>query len=303
MNHELRDKEINILGVEINTLNKDQVVNKIDQFLLSQNKHYIVTPNPEFLMVAQKDQEFKNILNKADLAVPDGIGLLWASSLIRSKIKDLFFIDRFPGRRQRSTRIKVYLKSIFYGLMLILYPKYCQKVISERITGTDLIFDIAKLCEQKKCSIFLLGAKEGVAEVCALKLFKKYPNLKISGTYSGNPEQKYDKHIVDILNNTKTDVLLVAYGHPKQEKWISRNLSKLENIKVAIGVGGAFDFISGKVKRAPKIFRRLDLEWFYRVIRQPQRFNRILTATWQFSNEVIEYKLKETWKDADRNAN
>ena len=131
-----------------------------------------------------------------------------------------------------------------------------------------------------------------MAKSCVFKLLEKYPNLKISGTYSGNPEQKYDKHIVDILNNTKTDVLLVAYGHPKQEKWISRNLGRLNSVKIAMGVGGAFDFISGKIKRAPRIFRKLGLEWFYRVIKEPWRLNRIITATWRFSNEVIKYKFK-----------
>lgn len=287
--------------MKIDTLAKDQGINKIDQFLSSQEKHYIVTPNPEFLMAAQEDEKFKNILNKADLSIPDGVGLLWAGMLIKSKIKNQKLVSSSVERSKLRNGI-IILKAIFYGLMLILYPKYCQKVIPERISGTDLIFDIAKLCEQKNCSIFLLGGQENVAEACALKLKQKYNNLKISGIYSGMPEQKYDNNILEIINKAKPDVLLVAYGHPKQEKWISRNLNRLNSVKIAMGVGGAFDFISGKTKRAPKIFRKLGLEWFYRVIREPWRLNRIMTATWRFGREVIRYKLKETQIDADSNA-
>ena len=279
MNQELRNNKIEILGVEIDTLVKNQVIEKVDKFLNSEEKRYIVTPNPEFLMRAQKDDKFRNILNKADLAIPDGIGLLWASSFLKSK-------NKF-----------VYLSALYYGLMLILYPKYCQKVISERIAGVDLVWDIVEICEQKNRTIFLLGAEEGIAEACALNLKKKCPNLKISGIYSGNPSQKYDEKIINVVNNVKPDVLLVAYGHPKQEKWINRNLNKLDSVKLAVGVGGTFDFISGKAKRAPKFFRKAGLEWFYRVIREPWRFNRILTATWRFSREVIKYKLKNNKND------
>ncbi|NQU99613.1 MAG: WecB/TagA/CpsF family glycosyltransferase, partial [Parcubacteria group bacterium] len=272
------ENRIEILGVKINTFTKDQVINKIDRFLELKEKNFIVTPNPEFIMEAQRGRRFRNILNIADISIPDGIGLLWASSFLRSKSK------------------LIYLSAIYYGLALMLYPKYCQKVIPERISGTDLVLDIAKLCEQKNRTMFLLGAEEGVAEACALNLKKKYPNLKISGTYSGSPKQKYDQKIVNIVNKTKPDVLLVAYGHSKQEKWINRNLNNLEFVKMAIGVGGAFDFISGKARRAPRIFRKTGLEWFYRVIRQPWRLNRILTATWRFSNEVIKYKLENNKK-------
>lgn len=281
MNQELKDNKIEILGVKINTFTKDQAIKKIDRFLDSEEKKLIVTPNPEFIMKAQRGKRFKNILNKADLAIPDGIGLLWASTLIESRIKN-----------QELRMVETYFKALYYGLMLILYPKYCQKVIPERISGTDLVLDIAKLCEQKNRTLFLLGAGEGVSQACALKLEKKYPNLKIAGTYSGSPKQKYDEKIVNIIKKTKPDVLLVAYGHPKQEKWINRNLNRLDSVKLAMGVGGAFDFISSKVKRAPKIFRRAGLEWFYRVIKQPWRINRILTATWRFSREVVKYKLR-----------
>lgn len=273
MNQESRSGKVRVLGVKIDKITKDQIIEKIDHFLKFKKKCFIITPNPEFLMTAQKDNKFKDILNKANLAAPDGIGLLWASSFLKSK-------SRF-----------LYLSALFYGLMLIIYPECCQKIIPERISGTDLVLDIAKICEQKNRTLFLLGAKEGIARACALKLVKKYPNLRIAGTFSGNPSKKNDSRIIEIINKAQPDVLLVAYGHPRQEKWINRNLNKLDSVKIAMGVGGAFDYISGKVKRAPKIFRMAGLEWFYRVIRQPWRLNRIITATWRFSNEVIKYKI------------
>ena len=274
-------QKINILGVQINKITYSQVLSKIQEFLNSKEKHYIVTPNPEFVMTAQKDKEFKEILNKADIAIPDGIGLLWAATLIKSKIKN-----------QRLKLIRIYLRAFIYGLFLILYPKYCRKVLPERITGVDLIWKISKLCEQKNCSIFLLGAKKGRALACALKLKQKFPNLKITGTFSGLAEPASDEKIRMIINQTKPDILFVAFGAPKQEKWIARNLAHLETVKIAMGVGGAFDFIAKTVRRAPKFFQKAGIEWLWRFLFQPWRFSRIFTATFKFSQQVITNKIK-----------
>jgi len=237
-----------ILGVKINKITWEQTLQKIKSFLDSPNQHYLVTPNPEFLVAAQDDPEFKNILNQADLAVPDGFGLKLA------------------------------------GL-------YLGRPLRDRITGVDLVNQIAKICQQEKKSVYLYGAQPGIAEKTAQKLVSKYPSLKITGYESGFRTRFYWRLpnflILAKIRRTRPDVLLVALGAPKQEKWIYHNLAKLPSVKLAMGVGGAFDFISGKIKRSPKFMRCLGLEWLWRFGKQPWRLKRILTAIGTFSWLVI----------------
>ena len=223
-----------ILGVKIDNLDIEEVLNKIDNFLQSKKQHYLVTANPEFLVKAQKDEDFKNILNNADICVSDGIGLIFASWFLGKPIK-------------------------------------------KRIQGVDLM---KKICEQaafNNWSVFLMGADKGVSEKAAINLRRKYPGLKIKSGY----EEVYDQ----------PEILFVAFGAPKQEKWINDNLSKFPSIKLAMGVGGAFDFISNKVKRAPRLIRVCGLEWFWRFVCQPWRIKRIYNAVIKFPWLVIKSKL------------
>jgi N-acetylglucosaminyldiphosphoundecaprenol N-acetyl-beta-D-mannosaminyltransferase len=144
----------------------------------------------------------------------------------------------------------------------------------ERITGVDLCWALAKLAEDKGYRIYLLGADPGVALQVANRLKLIHPQIKIVGTYSGKPDEK---GLIDRVNQATPDILLVAFGAPKQEKFIYQNRRKL-NCKVAIGVGGTFDYISGIVDRAPLWMRKIGLEWLYRLFKQPKRIKRILTA-------------------------
>jgi len=272
--------KIDILGVKVNKITQKEVIQRVGKWLSQKEQHYIVTPNPEFVMAAQKDEEFKNILNKADIAISDGVGLLWAAKFLSLKSKQ---------------KLKVFLQFIYTQLSLIFYPRYCRGVIPERVTGSDLIWKIAKLSEQKNCSIYLLGAGEGVAQKAAEKLKEKYKNLKIAEAELGMKNTEFrieNPELVNRINRRQPEILLVAFGHPKQEKWIARNLNKLENIKVAVGVGGTFDFIAGKAKRAPGILRKLGLEWLWRLFVEPWRAKRIWTATFKFPWQVFQYKIK-----------
>lgn len=152
-----------------------------------------------------------------------------------------------------------------------------------------------KLCNisnKEGYKIFLLGGENGIGKITRIKLIKKYSKIKIVGTHSGNGTKKEDKQIIDKINKSEADLLFVAYGAPKQEKWIYRNLKLLKSVKVAIGVGGSFDFISEKVKRAPKIMRKLNLEWLYRLIKNPKRIKRIINASIVFPIKVLKKKLK-----------
>jgi len=224
-----------ILDIKIDDLTIDKIFDRIDSFLLSKKQHYIVTPNPEFLVKAQEDREFKDILNKADLAIPDGIGLIFAS----------FFLG---------------------------------KPLKTRITGVDLMEKICCRAVKMNWSVFLMGASPGIAEKASENLKEKYSGLKIEAGFE------------NLKGNS--EILFVAFGMPKQEKWIVKNLSKFPSVKLAMGVGGSFDFISGQVKRAPKILQRIGLEWFWRFMLQPWRMKRIYNALIKFPWLVIKDMVK-----------
>ena len=282
--------KINILDIKIDKITFQEVLNKIEFFLESSNSHYIVTVNPEMIIAAQKDEKFKNILNKADINVPDGIGILWAGKFLSNK------------HCYTVTLLKLFIS----GLSLIFYPKYCRQILPERISGVDLIYKICQKFQNSDYSIFFLGAENGVAEKTAQKLKEKFPNLKIAGIDSSvvtknnfpkatsrNVAFDYNEKIIQKINQVKPDILFVAFGALKQEKWIAENLKKLSSVKLAIGVGGAFDFISGKTKRAPKFLRTIGLEWLWRFIFQPWRVKRIFTATIVFTWKVLKFKIKK----------
>lgn len=170
------------------------------------------------------------------------------------------------------------------GAGMLWAAKYLGSSLPERVTGVDLLTAIAT--QQNPPSIFLLGAAPGVAEKAMTKLRSLNPSLHVSGIFAGSPEPAVEASIVERINASKADVLFVAYGAPKQELWIHRNLPKLSTVKVAMGVGGAFDFLAGIRSRAPKWMQSLHIEWLWRVIQEPSRLNRILTATIRFPRLV-----------------
>jgi N-acetylglucosaminyldiphosphoundecaprenol N-acetyl-beta-D-mannosaminyltransferase len=143
------------------------------------------------------------------------------------------------------------------------------------VTGSDGVPIIAARAAQQGWRLFLLGAAPGIAERTADILRARYPGVQIVGTHSGSPAPDEEDAIVALVNASGADILFVAYGAPVQDKWIARNLPRL-NVAMAMGVGGAFDFIAGIVPRAPQWMRHLGLEWLFRLIRQPWRARRML---------------------------
>lgn len=214
-----------ILGVKIDNLTMEQALEKI--------KGFVVLPYSEFIVRAQKDKEFRNILNSADFCLCESRGLR-------------------------------------------LVAKFLGKKIKEPISGVDLIYTL-------RGKIFLFGGKEGVAEKVKQKL-----NAKVVGVENGYQDSK---RVIAKINSVGPDILLVGLGSPKQEKWIYKNLKKMPSVKLAIGVGGAFDFISGRVKRAPKFLQKVGLEWLWRLILQPWRIKRIYNGVVKFSWLVLKCKI------------
>lgn len=226
------EKRIRILGLPVSAVTYAEWLELIDTWVQSGVAHHVCTINPEMIMIAQKDPNFYNILSRADLTVPDGVGLLWAA-------------------RRKGTPLP------------------------ERVTGSDGVPLIASEAAKRGWRVFLLGAAPGVAEKAAAVLRERHPALQIAGVYSGSPAPDEEDAIVERVNASDADILFVAYGAPEQDKWIARNLPRLQ-VKMAMGVGGSLDFVAGVIPRAPHSFQRLGLEWLYRLYLQPKRIIRMM---------------------------
>jgi len=243
---------IKILGVKISKLDLGSSRLFVSNLLAAGGQHKVFTPNPEMLVDARKDSYFRRVLNSTDLNICDGHGI-----------------------------------------------KFLSKEYLTVIHGVDFMLDICKIAEQKKCSVFFLGSgSEEVLKKMKNRLKLKFPELKIAGFDPGLKVEIQEngsrqgmlqygeienENILEKIKNSKAQILFVAFGHNKQEKWIYENLPKLQNVKLFMGVGGSFDFLSGKVKRAPKWMRKIGLEWLYRLLTQPKRFARIFKAIVTFS--------------------
>ncbi|MGQ9681130.1 MAG: WecB/TagA/CpsF family glycosyltransferase [Anaerolineae bacterium] len=161
------------------------------------------------------------------------------------------------------------------GIGLMLAARWLRRPLRGRAPGVDVILALAPKAAELGLSLFLLGGAEGVAEEAAAQLLRLAPGLRIVGTYAGSPAVAHEREIVALVRRARPDVLLVAYGAPQQDLWIARNLARL-GVPLAMGIGGSLDYISGRVVRAPAGWRRLGLEWLYRLIRQPWRWRRML---------------------------
>jgi N-acetylglucosaminyldiphosphoundecaprenol N-acetyl-beta-D-mannosaminyltransferase len=148
-------------------------------------------------------------------------------------------------------------------------------VLSGPVTGVDLIPPLAALCARRHFRLFLLGAAPGVAGDLAQRLRSQNPGLHVA-SHSGSPEPSADAETVGLIASERPHVLLVAYGAPKQELWIDRVGGRLSGVSVSIGVGGAFDYLTGRVPRAPLWMRRAGMEWLFRLARQPWRIRRMV---------------------------
>ena len=222
-----------ILGAPVDAITYSQWMKRIHQWVRQGRRaHHVCTVNPEFIMIARRDPIFLNILNRADICLPDGVGLLWAS-------------------------------------------RHLGNPIPERVTGSDGVPLIARYAAERGWRIFFLGAGAGIAERAADQLRQRHPRLQVAGSHSGSPAEAEEDAIVSLINRSAADILFVAYGAPEQDKWIARNLPRLD-VRMAMGVGGSLDFIAGIVPRAPVWMRDNGLEWLYRLIRQPWRLRRML---------------------------
>jgi N-acetylglucosaminyldiphosphoundecaprenol N-acetyl-beta-D-mannosaminyltransferase len=161
------------------------------------------------------------------------------------------------------------------GAGVVMASKILGLGLPERVAGFDLIKNLFAETETTPMRFFLFGGKPGIVEQAKHNLLKNYRNIEVVGIRNGYFSSSDEKEIIDEINSSKADILLVALGAPKQEIWIHEHKSLL-NVKVCIGVGGSFDILSGNVKRAPEFFQKHHLEWFYRLCKEPWRYKRML---------------------------
>ncbi|MBT4349411.1 WecB/TagA/CpsF family glycosyltransferase [bacterium] len=236
-------EEHKVLGVKVHSLSEQLTKELLLNFLSSDSQHQIATVNPEFIIKAQKDNKFKNILNETSLSTIDGTGIIWALQLAGHKVS-----------------------------------------LDDRITGVKLTKILLKLAESKNLKV-LFCLKEGgftTPDHFFMIIKEKYPelNFQVADTKEALIKAQIFEPVI-VLNGS---------GAPQQEFWIAENLNRMPSVKIAVGVGGTFDFISGMKKRAPKFLRSFGLEWFWRLLKQPNRSLRIFRAVILFPILVIKNK-------------
>lgn len=225
-----------VLGVAVDALDMDGAVARVVMLLDAHRAEprrataLVATVNPEFLMLARRDPQFRRVLCSAALRLADGWGVVWAL-------------------RRRGQP-------------------------AAQVAGADLVPRLAAAAADRGYRLYLLGARPGVAEAAAARLQAAHPDLQVVGAEPGSPRPEDDQAQADRVRASRADLVLVAYGAPRQELWIARNSERM-GAGVAIGVGGTFDYLAGRVRRAPSAWRRLHGEWAWRLLREPWRARRM----------------------------
>lgn len=248
----MKTEKISIRGIMYDNITLSESEKIIEEILDAPEAkfHAVYTPNSEIAQMCIDDQNFMDIINAAELVIPDGIGVIKASQILGTPLK-------------------------------------------EKVAGIDFGTCALKKAAEKSAKVYFLGGKPGVAELAAKNMSEKIPGLTFCGTKDGyfkKSGEENDAAIADI-NSCSPDILFVCLGAPLQEKWISENREKLKGVRLCLGLGGSLDVFAGNVKRAPKIFIKLGLEWLYRLIKEPKRIGRMLNIP-KFLFATYKYKKK-----------
>lgn len=256
-----------VLGVKVDALTMREVIQKTRAFLQSQTPQRILTLNSEMLYAAGQNPGLAPLLKNANLTVCDGRGVMQLAKL-------------------ESNRSPHFFSNVAYLIRLItqslLHAKFEKSVIPERIGGIDLAEAMMQDEILGQARFFLLGGEQGVAAKARARLLKKFPHLKIVGAEEGIREGENSplqtEKLQEKIRSADAEIVLVAFGFPKQEMWIEKNMHRLP-AKIYMGVGGAFDVWSGEIARAPRAWQNHGLEWLWRLIQEPHRLKRIYNAT------------------------
>jgi N-acetylglucosaminyldiphosphoundecaprenol N-acetyl-beta-D-mannosaminyltransferase len=228
-------QKICIRGISFDNVNMSEALALAEVALAGENASAVFTPNAEIAQLAAEDPEIKKILNRADILLPDGAGVVLASKILKTPLK-------------------------------------------EKVAGVDFGENILALAAKKAHSVYFLGGKPTVAEAAAANMKQKFPSLSVVGTHDGYFEKHGTENaaVIEAINASGAEILFVCLGAPAQEKWIDENRKSLTHAKLIMGLGGSLDVYAGIVKRAPKIFIKMRLEWFYRLLKEPRRIGRMM---------------------------
>ncbi len=251
-NYQMETKIINILGINLNVISKQEVFEKISGFMSDGGQHYIVTPNPEIVLRAINDEEYFHIINNADLSIPDGIGLKFAA-----------------------------------------WAEF-ENII--RITGADLTIELLKYCERNSIKICVVNWQAGLSDKSEIEFVFKKNFPKLSFLVVDHQKEKIEIDNPLEITGFSPELMFVTLGNPYQEKFIYHNLKKIPSVKVAIGIGGAIDFLTEKTPRAPRFMRIIGFEWLWRVFKQPSgkkiwRLKRIFDAVFVFTYKFLLWRF------------
>ncbi len=246
-------KRPSILGVPFDAIALPAVIERIADAITHRAFCHVVTPGPEFVMRAQRDHAFADVVRTAELSLPDGMGIVFAAKAL--------------------------------GLPPL-----------TRVTGVDLMDGVLRTAADRQWRVYLYGTlREGTIARAAAEATAKYRGLRIVGADSGFRRWMRVSDVVACwrIRRSRADVLFVALGAPEQDLWIARNRHRLGSVAAAAGIGGAVDYLSGALPRAPKPVRMLGLEWLMRLALQPRRrWRRIVTAVVKFPAAVVIEKLR-----------
>jgi|SRR3990172_310711 len=280
-----------ILGVKVDGTSTASVLRLVRSSVLGRKVFYIVTPNPEIVMQAQKDPDLKKILNSADVSLPDGIGLAQAQKFLS--------LPNPKGIGRRA--LALFVQGLGVGFLTIVDRNKVTEGF-EVISGRKMFLDLINLANRKKWRVYLLGGERGEAAGTKSDLEKTYkavvikaqagPMLNIEGEPITKKDEKTQNYVIGEINKFNPHLLFVAFKFPRQEKWVYRWYKKLE-IGGAMVVGGTFKYISGKEKLPPKWVEDRGLEWIWRLATSNQTLKRILTAFPTFPLKVFWEKLNQ----------
>ncbi len=243
-------EKINVRGVYFDNVTLDEADSFLRESLAAGKQTAVFTPNSEIVQDCITNPEMNDIINAAELIVPDGIGVVKAARILGTPLKG-------------------------------------------KVAGVDLGMRVIAAAAENGWRVFFMGGKPGIAELAVEKLTEKYPALNVVGTNDGYFDKTGEANdaVVSKINETGAEVLYVCFGAPAQEKWIAANRDKLPTVKIMMGLGGSLDVYSDTVKRAPKIFIDLGLEWFHRLISDPKRIGRMMKLP-KFYFGTIAWKMK-----------
>lgn len=219
-----------IMGLQFDNITMEEALDAAKVLLQGEHAARVVTPNAEIAYEALHDENMRTLLNSAELMLPDGAGVVLASKILKTPLK-------------------------------------------QKVAGVDFADGLLGVLETTGQSLYLLGSKPGIGELAAQKMMQKHPRLRIAGIADGYFQD--EAPVIDKINASGADALFVCLGAPKQEQFMARHQKAL-HVKLMAGLGGSLDSFAGTVKRAPKWMIRLNLEWLYRLIKEPKRFKRML---------------------------